>query len=115
MPSPFPGMDPYVEERYDWSTVHASLITRDANGYVTDCGGYATDGVTMFHTGSRSPATTSTLRGIGTGGSTFARLLWRGRGEYGVLFSREMRLDHRAGYRSGVLAAVQITPFRVGV
>ncbi len=26
MPSPFPSMDPYVEERYDWSTVHLPLI-----------------------------------------------------------------------------------------
>lgn len=26
MPSPFPGMDPYVEERYDWSAFHAEFI-----------------------------------------------------------------------------------------
>lgn len=26
MPSPFPGMDPYVEDRYDWSSFHAEFI-----------------------------------------------------------------------------------------
>src|SRR5215212_8051127 len=32
MPSPFPGMDPYLEERQLWPDVHLSLITatRDA-------------------------------------------------------------------------------------
>ncbi|HID51529.1 MAG TPA: DUF4058 family protein, partial [Anaerolineae bacterium] len=27
MPSPFPGMDPYLEDRAIWPDVHATLIT----------------------------------------------------------------------------------------